>query len=114
MAVETACTAKPIDIYARVSYRVRNEKREPSTEGQVAVCRVRLAELGLGEGKVLIDPGRSAWNPAVKRETWDELMGRLEREGAGGVIGFDLERFRRRPQDGERRSILAPDGVGEC
>ena len=38
MGAETAGTAKPIDIYARVSYRVRNEKREPSTEGQVSRC----------------------------------------------------------------------------
>jgi len=38
----------------------RNDKREPSTEGQVVVCSVRLADLGLTEGMVLIDPGRSA------------------------------------------------------
>jgi site-specific DNA recombinase len=111
MGAETAGTAKPIDVYARVSYRVRNEKREPSTEGQVAVCRVRLAELGLGEGKVLIDPGRSAWNPAVKREAWDELMDRLERDVSGGVIVFDLERFSRQPKDGERLIELAANGL---
>ena len=46
-------TAGPL--YARVSERKRNEKREPSAEGQVAVCRARLADLGLGQGKVLID-----------------------------------------------------------
>lgn len=94
MGAETVGTAKPIDVYARISYRVRNEKREPSTEGQVAVCRVRLAELGLGEGKVLIDPGRSAWNPAVKREAWDELMDRLERDVSGGENPWRLRSHR--------------------
>ena len=54
MVCEPFITAKPIDIYARVSEISRNEDREPSTEGQVAVCRVRLADLGLEEGKVLI------------------------------------------------------------
>ena len=103
--------AKPIDIYARVSELRRNQKREPSTEGQVAVCRVRLAELSLTEGKVLIDLDRSAWNPAVKREAWDELMDRLERGVSGGVIVFDLERFSRQPKDGERMIELAARGL---
>ena len=111
MDVEHGGAAQLIDIYARVSYRVRKEKREPSTEGQVAVCRARLAELGLGEGGVLIDPGRSAWNPAIKREAWDELMDRLERGVSGGVIVFDLERFSRQPKDGERLIELAANGL---
>ena len=111
MVAEPFITAKPVDIYARVSELSRNEDREPSTEGQVAVCRVRLADLGLEEGKVLIDPGRSAWNPAVKRPAWDELMGRLERRVSGGMIVFDLERFTRQPKDGERMIDLAATGL---
>ncbi len=103
--------AKPVDIYARVSRLKRDEKREPSTNGQVAVCRVRLADLSLPEGKVLIDPGRSAWNPNVKREAWDELMDRLESGISGGVIIFDLERFSRQPKDGERMIDLAARGL---
>ena len=82
----TVQTAKPYDIYARVS-RIKskdNKKSEPSTGGQVAICRLRLAELDLPEGKVLVDPGRSAWDPAVKRPAWDELMDRLERGVSGG------------------------------
>jgi site-specific DNA recombinase len=108
---ETSRGAKPVDIYARVSELRRNQKREPSTEGQVAVCRVRLAELSLPEGKVLVDLDRSAWNPAVKREAWDELMYRLERGVSGGVIVFDLERFSRQPKDGERMIELAASGL---
>jgi site-specific DNA recombinase len=104
-------TAKPIDIYARVSELKRNEKREPSTDGQVAVCRIRLADLDLPEGEVLVDPGRSAWNPAVKRPAWDELMDRLERGVSGGVIVFDLERFTRQPKDGERMIEVAAKGL---
>ena len=102
---------KPVDIYARVSRLKRDEKREPSTNGQIAVCRVRLADLGLPEGKVLVDLDRSAWNPNVKREAWDELMDRLESGLSGGVIIFDLERFSRQPKDGERMIDLAARGL---
>ena len=102
---------KPVDIYARVSRLKRGEKRELSTEGQVAVCRARLVELGLPEGKVLVDPGRSAWNPDVKRPAWDELMDRLESGISRGAIMFDLERFTRQPKDGERMIDLAAAGL---
>jgi DNA invertase Pin-like site-specific DNA recombinase len=111
MDVETGQIAKPVDIYARISYLKRKTKRELPAEGQVAVCRLRLADLGLEEGKVLVDPGRSAWNPAVKRPAWDELMDRLERGVSGGMIVFDLERFTRQPKDGERMIDLATTGL---
>jgi hypothetical protein len=58
---------------ARVSRVKSKKKNEPSTGGQVAICRLRLADLDLPEGKVLVDPGRSAWNPAIERPAWDEL-----------------------------------------
>jgi site-specific DNA recombinase len=102
---------KPVDIYARVSRLKRDEKRELSTDGQVAVCRARLVDLGLPVGKVLIDRDRSAWNPNVKREAWDELMDRLETGTSGGTIMFDLERFTRQPKDGERMIDLAARGL---
>ncbi len=102
---------KPVDIYARVSRLKRDEKREPSTEGQVAVCRVRLADVSLPEGKVLVDLDRSAWNPNVRREAWDELMDRLESGISGGAIMFDLERLTRQPKDGERIIDLADRGL---
>ncbi|MGA3153851.1 MAG: recombinase family protein [Streptosporangiaceae bacterium] len=111
MAAEIVSSNLPIDIYARVSQLKRNEKREPSTDGQVSVCRVRLIDLGLAEGKVLVDPGRSAWNPAIQRPAWDELMERLERGVSGGFIVFDLERFTRQPKDGERMIGVAARGL---
>ena len=111
MVAESVRAAKLIDIYARVSELKRNEDREPSTDGQVAMCRVRLGDLGLEEGEVLVDPGRSAWNPAVKRPAWDELMDRLERGVSGGMIVFDLERFTRQPKEGERMIELAASGL---
>jgi site-specific DNA recombinase len=104
-------SAKPVDVYARVSRLRRDEKRELSTTGQVAVCRGRLADLSLPEGRVLIDLDRSAWNPNVKREAWDELMDRMEGGISGGVIIFDLERFTRQPKDGERMIELAARGL---
>src|ERR1051325_9221811 len=111
MDVEAGQAAKPVDIYARVSLLNRKTKRDLPVEGQVAVCRLRLAHLGLDEGKVLVDLGRSAWNPAVKRPAWDDLMDRLERGVSGGVIVFDLERFTRQPKDGERMIELAACGL---
>jgi site-specific DNA recombinase len=111
VAAELDISGLPIDIYARVSQLKRNEKREPSTEGQVQVCRARLTDLGLPEGEVLVDPGRSAWNPAVERKAWDTLMGRLESGVSGGFIVFDLERFTRQPQDGERMIKVAAVGL---
>ena len=106
-----AADVKPVDVYARVSRLKRDEKRELSTEGQIAVCRARLNDLGLPVGKVLVDPGRSAWNPSVEREAWDELMHRLEAGVSGGMIVFDLERFSRQPKDGERMIELAVAGL---
>jgi DNA invertase Pin-like site-specific DNA recombinase len=106
-----ATSTKPLDIYARVSQLKRDEKHDLSTDGQVAVCRGRLSDEGLQEGKVLIDPGRSAWNPNVRREAWDELMDRLRSGISGGFIVFDLERFTRQPKDGERMIDLAAHGL---
>jgi site-specific DNA recombinase len=111
MVAEPVNVVKPVDIYARVSELRHNEDGEPSTGGQVAVCRLRLADLGLEEGRVLVDPGRSAWNPAVRRPAWDELMDRLERGVSGGMIVFDLERFTRQPKDGERMIELTARGL---
>jgi DNA invertase Pin-like site-specific DNA recombinase len=107
----SAGSVKPIDTYARVSLFKRDEKRVPSTDGQVSVCRARLVDLDLPVGKVLVDLGRSAWNPDVKREAWDELMDRLESGISGGFIVFDLERFTRQPKDGERMIDLASLGL---
>jgi site-specific DNA recombinase len=106
-----AGSMKPIDIYARVSQLKRDEKRVPSTDGQAASCRMRLIELNLPQGEVLVDPGRSAWNPNVKRPAWDTLMERLESGISGGFIVFDLERFTRQPKDGERMIDLAARGL---
>jgi DNA invertase Pin-like site-specific DNA recombinase len=106
-------TAKPVDAYARVSQVASKNKKknnEPSTDGQIAICRLRLAELGLPVGKILVDPGLSAWDPAVRRPAWDELMDRAERGVSGGFIVFDLERFTRQPPDAERMIELAAHG----
>src|SRR5580704_17224696 len=107
----TASGGKPIDIYARVSELKRQQKKEPSTEGQVAVCRDRLVDLEMSAGTILVDLDRSAWNPAVKRPAWDELMDRLEGGISGGAILFDLERLTRIPKDGERMIDLADRGI---
>src|SRR5260370_10751247 len=107
-------TAKRYDIYARVSVVKRKDKRknEPSTGGQVAICRLRLADLDLPEGKVLVDPGRSAWDPTVRRPAWDELMDRLERGVSGGFIWCDPGRVPRCPLRGARLCEPAPRRPG--
>ncbi|MFF0494735.1 recombinase family protein [Nocardia sp. NPDC004068] len=106
-----------LDIYARVS-RVGDE-RQRSPEGQVEDCESRVAELGARVGEVLVDNGRSAWNPRVRRRSWERLMERLESGATGGVIVFDMARFSRRPIEGERlilaaeRGLLVLDSEGE-
>jgi site-specific DNA recombinase len=99
----------PIDIYARVS--TKGDKEQRSTDGQIGACRAVLAERGLAAGEVFKDDGRSAWNPRVVREEWDRLMARLESGTSAGVIVFDLERFARRPADGERLITAAERGL---
>ena len=70
-----------------------------------------LAERHLPLGQVHVDDGRSAWNPKVERPGWDTLMGRLESGESGGVIVFDMERFSRRPIEGERLIAAAERGL---
>jgi len=101
--------AAPIDIYARVSRK--GDKQQRSTDGQVAACCAILAERDLPEGETLVDDGKSAWNPSVVSKDWDRLMARLESGASAGVIVFDLERFARRPADGERLITAAERGL---
>ncbi len=101
--------ASPIDVYARVSHK--GDKEQRSTGGQVQECEGILADRGLPAGEVHVDDGRSAWNPKIARPGWDALMRRLESGEAGGVIVFDLERFSRRPSEGERLIIAAERGL---
>ena len=107
----TSIAARPeaIDVYARVSRKGDRDQR--STGSQAAVCRAILDERGLTVGDVFTDDGRSAWNPHVRRPAWDTLMTRLESGASGGVICFDLERFARRPRDGERLIDAAERGL---
>ena len=98
-----------IDIYARRS--AKGDKKQASVTGQVAACRRVLEERELAVGDVHVDDGRSAWNPDVTRPAWEVLMARLEAGTAGGVIVFDLERFARRPKDGERLIEAAERGL---
>lgn len=98
-----------LDIYGRVS-RV-GDKRMRSIEGQLVDGRARVEEYGAEIGEELADPGRSAWNPKVKRPDWDRLMSRLESGASHGVCVFDLTRFSRRPIDGERLIEVAERGL---
>lgn len=98
-----------LDIYARVSRL--SDARARSTAGQVTDCTGRVEDLGAGVGEVWVDPGRSAWNPKVKRLEWHKLMARLEARATGGVIVFDLSRFSRRPVEGEQLIKLAERGL---
>jgi site-specific DNA recombinase len=100
---------RPVDVYARRS--AKGDKTQRSVSGQVQSCRAVLAERGLTPGSVLTDDGKSAWNPKVERPGWDTLMRRLESGESGGVIVFDMERFSRRPIEGERLIAAAERGL---
>ena len=105
----TTATAEPVDIYARRS--AKGDKTQRSVSGQVQVCKSILAKRDLPLGQVHVDDGRSAWNPKVERPGWDTLMARLESGESGGVIVFDMERFSRRPIEGERLIAAAERGL---
>jgi site-specific DNA recombinase len=107
--MSTAQATGPIDIYARLSRK--GDKQQRSTSGQVGACRAVLAERGLAAGEVLVDDGKSAWNPRTVRGDWDRLMARLEAGASAGVIVFDLERFSRQPVEGERLIAAAERGL---
>lgn len=98
-----------LDIYGRVSRL--SDKRMRSVEGQLKDCRARVTEHGGDVGEVLADPGRSAWNPKVKRPAWDTLMERLVSGASQGVCVFDLSRFTRQPEEGERLIKIAARGL---
>lgn len=98
-----------LDVYGRVSQLV--DERQRSVEGQVKDCKGRVRDVGARLGEVLTDPGRSAWDPRVRRPGWDTLMDRLESGATGGVVVFDLSRFSRRPIDGERLIKAAEKGL---
>lgn len=98
-----------LDAYGRVSRL--GDKRMRTVEGQLGDCKERIEEYGATVGEVLADPGRSAWNPDVKRPKWDILMTRLETRLSNGVCVFDLSRFTRRPIEGERLIQIAERGL---
>lgn len=98
-----------LDIYGRVSQLT--DKRMRSVDGQIMDCRVRVEEYGATVGEVLADPGRSAWNPDVERPDWDTMMERLESGASNGVCVFDLSRFSRQPEEGERLIKIAKRGL---
>src|SRR4051794_34484174 len=98
-----------MDVYARVSRL--GDDRQRSTDGQVKDCVERVEDRGAQVGEILVDPGRSAWNPRVRRPGWNRLMDRLESGDTGGVIVFDLARFSRKPIDGERLITAAENGL---
>lgn len=98
-----------LDIYTRVSRL--SDKRMRSVTGQESDCRERITDTGATVGKVHSDPGKSAWNPKVKRPGWDTLMARLESGETDGVVVFELARFTRRPMEGERLIAAAGNGL---
>ena len=102
-------TSKVLDVYTRVS--LLSDARMLSTEGQETDCRARVLEAGHELGEVHSDPGRSAWNPKVRRPGWDRLMARIESGETDGVVVFDLARFTRRPMEGERLIAAAERGL---
>jgi DNA invertase Pin-like site-specific DNA recombinase len=70
-----------------------------------------VADAGHGVGEVLIDDGKSAWNPRVRRPDWEALMTRLESGESDGVCVYDLSRFARQVDDGERLVKAALRGL---
>lgn len=97
-----------LDSYARESRR--GDKRRLSVTGQHASNSQRIKDLGGVLGKCLDDQGKSAWNPDVRRDDWEELISRLTSRQSDGVVIYDLERFIRQVRDAVRIVDLAKHG----
>jgi len=100
---------RTLDIYTRRSHK--SDRSQRSTDGQEIDCRERIERLGATVGEVHTDPRHSAWDLKVSRPGWEALMARLESGATDGVVVFDLARFARRPEDGERLIRLAERGI---
>lgn len=103
-----------LDSYARQSHRQAAQRAvDMSIGGQHEVNLRRIREYRDGQGrtaqlgKKLDDPKKSAWNPDVVREDWEELMRRLESGESDGVVIFDVERFVRQMADAVRIADMA-------
>ncbi|MGW6255396.1 recombinase family protein [Streptomyces sp. NPDC055085] len=114
-----------LDSYARESVDSRKRKKRDATQrslsiaGQHEVNLSRIKEYGADPGLLLEDPGKSAWDPKVKRRDWERLLARVEKKESDGVVIFDIERFLRRMEDAVRivkmaeRGFLVIDSDGE-
>jgi site-specific DNA recombinase len=108
----TAALAAPspdlivMDVYARRSFG-----RDGDTvheDEQAAECIDKIEETpGWVLGKVFKDPAMSAWNETVLRPDFQDLMARLESGVSGGFLVWDLNRFSRQPEEGERTLKVA-------
>lgn len=99
-----------IDVYARIS-RSTSDNRGRSVGSQIEECLAELADRGAVAGTVFKDESKSAWNPTVVREDFNQLMQRLETGESDGVIVYDLTRFSRKVIEGERLVLLADKGL---
>jgi DNA invertase Pin-like site-specific DNA recombinase len=101
-----------IDIYCRISRDYDGTLR--SVEAQEEQGRAWIAEHaheGYVVGQVHRDHAKSAWNPRVVRPSFNDLMARLEAGEAHGVWVRNLDRFTRKPMEGEKLLEYAERGT---
>jgi site-specific DNA recombinase len=100
--------APVIDIYARISRAASGEtiKVDDQVEMGVEVIERR----GGTVGESFRDNSLSAWKPRVVRQSWNEMMARLESGASDGVWIYDVSRFTRKPIEGERLIQVAAEG----
>ena len=98
-----------IDLYCRLS--TDNDGTTHTVDEQEARGRTQVEALGHVVGMVHKDHAKSAWNPKVIRDEWLVLMARLRNGEADGMWVRDLDRYTRKPREGEDLLELAAGGT---
>jgi hypothetical protein len=97
-----------VDIYARITRAVNGETIK--VEDQIEMGEEVIERRGAEVGESFMDNSLSAWNPQVVREDWNRMMARLESGESDGVWVYDVSRFTRKPNEGERLIQAAMNG----
>lgn len=99
-----------MDVYARRSFGRDGDMVHEDEQAEECIERIDDTP-GWVLGKVFKDHALSAWDPDVIRPDFEELMLRVEAGVSGGILVWDLNRFTRKPLEGERLLRQASRGI---
>lgn len=99
-----------MDVYARRSFGKDGDMIHEDEQAEECIERIDETP-GWVLGKVFKDHALSAWAEDVIRPDFEDLMRRAESGVSGGILVWDLNRFTRKPEEGERLLKQASRGI---